>query len=70
MAEKEKIEKNIIKLAGGLNVFQIPKLVTTQYARGLGNTTSEVGAAYGEFEKKKKTPLVQKQNLRSRRRIW
>ena len=32
MAEKEKIEKNIIKLAGGLNVLQIPKLVTTQYA--------------------------------------
>ena len=55
MAEKEKIEKNIIKLAGGLNVFQIPKLVTTQYARGLGNTTSEVGAAYGEFEEIDKT---------------
>ncbi len=55
MAQKEKIEQNIIKLANGLNVFDVPKLVTTQYARGLGNTTDAVAEALGEFKEIDKT---------------
>jgi hypothetical protein len=55
MADKEKVEKNIIKLASGLNVFEIAKLVTPQYARGLGVTTDEVGEALGEFAEIDKT---------------
>ena len=50
MEEKEKIEKSIIKLAAGLNVLGIPKLVTTQYARGLGQTVDSVAGALGEVE--------------------
>jgi len=55
MAEKEKVEKNIIKLAKGLDVFGIPKLVTTQYAKGLGVTTPEIAEALGEFKEIDKT---------------
>lgn len=55
MYGKEKLEKNIIKLAKGLNVFGTPKIVTTQYAKGLGQTTESVAAALGEFEAIDKT---------------
>lgn len=49
MEGRDKIEKNIIKLAKGLGVFGIPKIVTTQYARGLGQTIAPVAEALGEF---------------------
>lgn len=55
MAESEKVEKNIIKLAAGLDVFGVPKLVTTQYAKGLGHTTEAVGQALGDFTEIDKT---------------
>lgn len=55
MDDKEKVEKNIIKLAKGLNVFDVPKIVTTQYARGLGQTTDAVAEALGDFEPIDKT---------------
>ena len=50
MNGKDMIERNIIKLAKGLDVFDIPKLVTTQYAKGLGQTIGPVAEALGEFE--------------------
>ena len=49
------IEKNTIKLAKGLAVLGIPKIVTTQYAKGLGQTTDSVAEALGEFEPIDKT---------------
>lgn len=55
MYDKEKLEKNIIKLARGLNVFGIPKIVTTQYAKGLGQTTEPVTSALRDFEAIDKT---------------
>lgn len=55
MEERELIEKNIIKLAKGLEVFEIPKIVTTQYAKGLGVTVGPVAEAFGEFSEIDKT---------------
>ena len=70
MAEKEKVEKNIIKLASGLNVFEVPKLVTTQYARGLGVTTDEVGEALGEFAEIDKTTFSAYKNEEFKNALW
>ncbi|MEE0796840.1 MAG: hydrolase [Anaerovoracaceae bacterium] len=50
MSGRDRIEKGVIRLAAGLNVFNIPKIVTTQYAKGLGPTVSRVAEAFGEFE--------------------
>ena len=49
MSGKDRIERNVIKLAKGLEVFQLPKLATTQYAKGLGQTVARVAEALGEF---------------------
>ena len=70
MAEKEKVEKNIIKLATGLNVFEIPKLVTTQYAKGLGVTTDKVGEALGEFTEIDKTTFSAYKNEEFKNALW
>ena len=70
MAEKEKVEKNIIKLATGLNVFEIPKLVTTQYAKGLGVTTDAVGEALGEFTEIDKTTFSAYKNEEFKNALW
>ena len=50
MFEAEKVEAAAIKLAAGLNVMGVPKIVTTQYAKGLGPTVPAVEEALGEFE--------------------
>lgn len=50
MDDSEAVEKAAIKLFAGLNIFEVPKLVTTQYARGLGRTVTGIAAALGEFE--------------------
>lgn len=50
MFETEKVEKAAEKLAEGLKVLGVPKLVTTQYAKGLGNTVAPMAEALGEFE--------------------
>lgn len=70
MAEKEKVEKNIIKLASGLNVFEVPKIVTTQYARGLGATTDEIGYALGQFEEIDKTTFSAYKNEDFKNTLW
>ena len=70
MAEKEKVERNIIKLAKGLNVFEVPKLVTTQYARGLGVTTDEVSDALGDFVEIDKTTFSAYKNEEFKNALW
>lgn len=50
MFEADKVEAAAIKLAAGLDVMGIPKLVTTQYAKGLGPTVTSVAEALGDFE--------------------
>ena len=50
MFEAEKVEAAAIKLAAGLNVMGVPKIVTTQYAKGLGPTVPAVEEALGQFE--------------------
>ena len=50
MFEADKTEASAIKLAAGLDVMGIPKLVTTQYEKGLGKTVAPVVEALGEFQ--------------------
>lgn len=69
MADKAKLEKNIIKLASGLQVFGVPKIVTTQYAKGLGHTTETVGEALGEFSEIDKTTFSAYKNEEFRKAL-
>lgn len=39
---KEKLVENSVKLLSGLNVLEIPILVTEQYTKGLGSTIPEI----------------------------
>lgn len=55
MENSASIEKNIVKLAKGLKVMGVPAIVTTQYARGLGQTVAPVAEAIGEFTPVDKT---------------
>jgi hypothetical protein len=50
MNGREKLEKNVIKLAKGLDILEVPRLVTTQYAKGLGNTVEAIADAIGAFQ--------------------
>ena len=50
MFEAEKVEAAAIKMAAGLNVMGVPEIVTTQYAKGLGQTVPAVEEALGELE--------------------
>lgn len=49
MFNPEEYEDTLCKLARGLKILQVPALVTTQYAKGLGDTTPKVCEAVGEF---------------------
>lgn len=50
MFEADKVEAAVIKMAAGLNVMGVPEIVTTQYAKGLGQTVPTVAEALGQFE--------------------
>ena len=50
MFEADKVEAAVIKMAAGLNVMGVPEIVTTQYAKGLGQTVPAVAEALGELE--------------------
>lgn len=50
MYEKESVEKQTVKLASGMEVFGVPRIVTTQYSKGLGQTIESVSNALGEYK--------------------
>ena len=50
MNNAAELEATTAKLCKGIDVMGIPKLVTTQYAKGLGPTTEAITEALGEFE--------------------
>lgn len=47
MAEKELLIKKSVMLLEGLKELGIPRIVTTQYAKGLGQTVPEIAEAAG-----------------------
>ncbi len=47
MHEKELLIKNTEKLIKGLNILEIPMIVTQQYTKGIGMTVEELRNAYG-----------------------
>ena len=55
MSRKEELEDKVCRLARGLNVLGIPKIVTQQYTKGIGETVPAVAEALGEFEPIDKT---------------
>jgi nicotinamidase-related amidase len=50
MLEKEKLLKNCLTLAKGLNELQLPLLITQQYTKGLGETLPEIKGAIPDFK--------------------
>lgn len=50
MDEYQKLEKNLQTLIQGLNVLEVPMIVTQQYTKGLKPTIESVAKAVGEFE--------------------
>lgn len=50
MFEREKVEGTACKLAEGLKVLGIPKIVTQQYTKGLGNTVKPMAEALGDYK--------------------
>lgn len=46
----DELEATVIKLAKGINVLNVPVLVTQQYTKGLGPTMDSISEALGEFE--------------------
>jgi nicotinamidase-related amidase len=49
MFEKETLIKNCSILIEGLNALNIPKVVTQQYTKGLGETAEEIKAVISDF---------------------
>jgi nicotinamidase-related amidase len=50
MDQKEKLLENILKLIRGINVLEIPILVTEQYPKGLGPTSKEISTLISEVK--------------------
>lgn len=49
MFEAKKTEDVACRLAAGLKVMGVPRIVTQQYTKGLGNTVETVAEALGDF---------------------
>jgi nicotinamidase-related amidase len=49
MSEKEALLKNCRTLISGLHVLDVPKMVTQQYTKGLGETLPEIKSLIPEF---------------------
>lgn len=47
--DNEKLAKNAVRLIKGLKALDIPMIVTQQYTKGLGSTSSEISEAIGEY---------------------
>ena len=50
IADKEILLTNCIKLVTGLQILNIPIIVTQQYSKGLGATVSEISSLFQPFE--------------------
>lgn len=50
MHEEQKLIETSAKLIKGAKALDMPVVVTTQYAKGLGNTVAKVAEALGDFE--------------------
>ena len=50
MHEPKRTEEKIIQLVKGLRILNIPIIVTTQYAKGIGHTMPAVAEALGGFD--------------------
>ncbi len=48
ISDNEKLESNISKLIRGLQVLDIPILITQQYTRGIGDTIESLKTLFGE----------------------
>ena len=48
ISDNEKLESNISKLIRGLQVLDIPILITQQYTRGIGETIESLKTLFGE----------------------
>lgn len=55
MSNKEDLEDKVCRLAEGMKALGIPKIVTQQYTKGIGETIPSVAEALGEFEPIDKT---------------
>ncbi|HHX14454.1 MAG TPA: isochorismatase family protein [Clostridiales bacterium] len=55
MQQRDELVEAVRKLAYGADVLGIPKLVTQQYTKGLGETVPEIAEALGEFSPIEKT---------------
>ncbi len=49
MQEMDQLEQNLITLAAGFKVLEVPFLVTEQYPKGLGFTILPLKMAFGEY---------------------
>lgn len=50
MAEKERLEEKVCRLAEGMKALEIPHIVTQQYTKGIGETIPSIAEAVGPFE--------------------
>lgn len=48
ISDNEKLESNISKLIRGLQILDIPILITQQYSRGIGETIDSLKSLFGE----------------------
>ena len=59
MYNREMVEENVNRLAGGLKLLEVPMIVTQQYTKGIGMTIPSVMETIGEgFSTWKKQALV------------
>ena len=50
VAEREKFLEKSIKLLHGMQILKVPRILTTQYKKGLGDNIPEIKEAAGEAE--------------------
>ena len=55
MDKQQIILENTVKLITGLEIMEIPTLITQQYTRGLGESVDEIRKAFNEFNYIEKT---------------
>lgn len=49
MYDKEELEDKTVRLVKGMEALEIPKIVTQQYTKGIGETIPAVAEALGDF---------------------